>query len=556
MNSSENLRSRLKKIDHRSYPAYKDLQGGYEFPFYQLFIDHVQGDPFAAPSKLHLFVPHKNSHFPKEYYGTIPRRIALQDYLTRLFHKNISSAARAKGSGKSGLLSVSRCGQEILERSACQITSDGILLRFEAGFPAAGRTVLSSELEKMLFQIVPDCARQSLIYSNLSDRELHSAITLADDQEYLRECLIKNHLAAFVANGSILPRESGASSRPMKNAIPFQSPKSLELTFSLPSGKKISGMGIPDGITLIAGGGYHGKSTLLKALELGVYNHIRGDGREYVITRNDAVKLRAEDGRAVLHTDISPFINHLPNNISTTDFSTEDASGSTSQAAAMTEAIESGSRLLLIDEDTSATNFMVRDFLMQAVISRDKEPITPFVERIRPLYEQNQVSTILVAGSSGSYFYCADTILEMNCYQIHDITEKVRNICREYPSGKIIPTTYHAPSFNRHICAGKVEHKHGEIKTKCFGTDSFSIAHTTVDLKFVEQLIDPEQIQALAFYTKRLIHLLEKPAFQKMTVLELTEKLLSENIFEKHSSAAFVRKQDLLSCISRCRIFH
>ena len=556
MKSSESLRTTLKKIDHRSYPAYKELKGTYDFHLYQLSIDHVQGDPFAAPSRLHVSIRHETAGFPKEYYQTDARRIALCDYLTRTFSRSLSQVSRAKGSGKSGLLSVSRCGQEILERSACQIQKDGILLRFEAGFPAAGRTILAGELEKMLFQIVPECVKKSLILEHLPKEKVQSVLALADDQEFIRSELPKRNLAAFVANGSILPRQSGASSLPMKQAIAFFSPERLLTTFDLPSGKRISGMGIPCGITLIAGGGYHGKSTLLKALELGVYNHISGDGREYVITREDAVKLRAEDGRVVLHTDISPFINHLPNDLPTNDFSTEDASGSTSQAAAMSEAMESGSRLLLIDEDTSATNFMVRDSLMQTVISHDMEPITPFVERITPLYQENQISTILVAGSSGSYFYCADTILQMDCYKISDITEKVKKICAEHPNEQIFPAPYHAPSFQRHLKVRKLERKHGEIKTKCFGTDSFSIGRTEVELKFVEQIIDSEQIQAFAYYMKILADWLEKPACQNLTVTELTDQLLKEPIFEQHPSAAFVRKQDLLACISRCRIFY
>lgn len=71
-------------------------------------------------------------------------------------------------------------------------------------------------------------------------------------------------------------------------------------------------MGIPEGVTLIVGGGFHGKSTLLQALERGVYHHIAGDGREMVITRQDAVKVRAEDGRNIEKVNISAFINNLP----------------------------------------------------------------------------------------------------------------------------------------------------------------------------------------------------------------------------------------------------
>ena len=200
----------------------------------------------------------------------------------------------------------------------------------------------------------------------------------------------------------------------MKHSVPFISPESLRITMNLPHKGKIIGMGIPQGITLIVGGGYHGKSTLLNALELGVYNHIAGDGREYVITDNTALKLRSEDGRSIKDVDISLFINDLPNKKNTHCFSTADASGSTSQAAGIIEGMEAGSKVFLLDEDTSATNFMVRDTFMQEIISREKEPITPFLERAQKLYTIAGISTLLVAGSSGAFFHIADTIIQMD----------------------------------------------------------------------------------------------------------------------------------------------
>ncbi len=258
---------------------------------------------------------------------------------------------------------MTRCGQEVLERTACEITEQGITARFFVGFPANGRTINAGELEKIFFEFLPVCVEKAFLYRNLSGKELEKVIFLAEDQAFIRRELEKRSLAAFVSDGSVLPRESGISARPMKNSVLFSSPESLRVTLDLPHKGQITGMGIPKGITLIVGGGYHGKSTLLNALELGVYNHISGDGREYVITDATAQKLRSEDGRFVKDVDISLFINDLPNKKDTRCFSTEDASGSTSQAAGIVEAMEAGSKVLLLDEDTSATNFMVRDAL-------------------------------------------------------------------------------------------------------------------------------------------------------------------------------------------------
>ena len=268
-----------------------------------------------------------------------------------------------------------------MERTACTVqekTGD-ITVRFEVGFPANGRTINARGLIKILYDFLPVCVEKTLYYNRLDQQQVQKVMELSVDQEYIRTHLEEYNLVAFVADGSILPRESGVSQRPMKGAVPFRSPESVKVEMNLPHKGKITGMGIQKGVTLIVGGGYHGKSTLLKALEAGVYPHIAGDGREYVVTDPTAMKIRAEDGRSIRHTDISMFINDLPNGKDTVTFDTEDASGSTSQAANVVESIEAGAKTFLIDEDTSATNFMVRDELMQQVIHRDMEPITPFI---------------------------------------------------------------------------------------------------------------------------------------------------------------------------------
>ena len=436
MKSLEDLKELLERIDHRGYPAYKDIRGRYQFGGYVLSINHVQGDPFASPSKVSVEVQGKVSGFPKSLYINSCRRIALQDELLRQFgHQAEKAAFKAKGSGKSGLISVSRCSQEILERSACEInpSSGDILLRMEVGLPANGRTINGREAVKIFFELIPVCVQKSLYYRSLDKRRLEKIAELADDQDYIRHILPERNLCAFVADGAVLPRESGISQKPMRGAVTFKAPESLAVTMNLPYGGNIRGMGIPKGVTLIVGGGYHGKSTLLEALERGVYNHIMDDGREYVITNDTAVKIRAEDGRSIRGIDISMFINGLPNGKNTEHFETDDASGSTSQAANVIEAMEAGSRVFLIDEDTSATNFMIRDELMQSVVGRESEPITPYIDRLRELYENYGISSIIVAGSSGSYFHKADHIIQMRQYIPEEITNFAKVKAAEYP---------------------------------------------------------------------------------------------------------------------------
>ena len=501
MKSAEDLKQLLFQINRKSYPAYKDTRGAYAFPGYILSIDHVQGDPFAAPSRLSIKVSGTQAGFPETLYHTKETRIALQDYLIRQFHQKIEKFNfRAKGSGKSGLISITRCQQEILERTACSLNSStgDLTIRLEVGFPANGRTINSQELIKILFDFLPVCVRESLYYRNLDAKVLKQVCQLAEDQTYIRSQLPLLGLTAFVANGSILPRESGVSPRPMKNGIPFISPASMEVTLDLPNHGPMKGMGIRKGITLIVGGGYHGKSTLLEALELGVYNHIAGDGREYVITESDAVKIRAEDGRSIKAADISLFINDLPNGKDTSCFYSEDASGSTSQAANVVEAMETGSRLLLIDEDTSATNFMIRDELMQRVVNRSQEPITPFIERVQWLAHEKEVSTILVAGSSGSYFHVADTVIQMDHYRPVDITAFAKKEAEVFPSIRPSSPEKSSPDYHRIVQPDPSFREDRRIKMKTMGVDGISVNHENIDLRYLEQLADPEQVNTLS----------------------------------------------------------
>lgn len=549
------FRTSIRGMDHKGYPAYKSLKGTYQFKNYQLEILHVQGDPFASPSSVAVKINGRNAAFPKEYYQQKHRRIALEDYLLRNFSKTLDSGShRAKGSGKSGMIAASHPGQEILERTGCRVSQDGsVLFRFVVGFPARGRTIDAREMEKIFFDILPPVVEQCGFYASCDKEKIEETIALADDQYEIRRQLVQKGLVAFVADGAVLPRESGISERPMKAAIAFKSPESLRVTLDLPHRGKISGMGIKEGITLIVGGGYHGKSTLLKTLEKSVYPHIAGDGREYVATLDCAMKIRAEDGRSVCNEDISLFIKDLPNGKDTTHFSTLDASGSTSQAANTIEAIEAGSSLLLIDEDTSATNFMIRDRLMEQVIAPGEEPIIPFIKRIRPLYEEQKVSTILVVGSCGAFFEMADTIIQMEQYLPRDITEKAKSVLSAN-SDKIRLDDELVLPKGRTIRIPKATERN---KIKVMGTDGFSLQHHPVDLRYLEQITDGEQMLALA---QILCYTLETFGQKQIAVPEYLDQIMSlleqkglEGLISGKTipNMAMPRKNEIAGCLNR-----
>ena len=543
------LKDKLESIHRKSYPAYKSLRGSYTFGDFVLSIDHVQGDPFAAPSSLHVELPLKKAGFPEKYLEKRHTKTALEDLILRSFSKALDQYSfKAKGSGKSGLISTSRPGPEVMRRTAVEFNNIALLVRFEVGFPANGRTINAQELEKILLEFLPQIVKTCLFYQSWEKAKIQACYELAENQQRIREVLEERKLVAFCANGSILPRKSGVSSQPLKDAIEFQSPESMEISIDLPFGNSIRGMGIPEGVTLIIGGGYHGKSTLLQALEQGVYNHVKGDGREYVITRADALKLRAEDGRAVSHLDLSLFIHDLPNGKDTHCFSTEDASGSTSQAAGVLEGMEAETSCFLIDEDTSATNFLVRDAFMQRVVSGDQEPITPFIARVRDLYEKVGISTILVAGSSGAFFHVADTIIQMDAYRPKDVKMSVEALLPEYPPADLCSNAepFTLPTEKRMFVMERKIKRHGRgereerIKTKVMGTDGFSIEHNIVDLRCVGQLIDTEQTAALAAILKHIV--------KKGSICMEMQELVAEinTLLKKKGMAAFV--EGALSC--------
>lgn len=558
MKGSMELKNELFKIDGKGYKAYKALEGRYDFKKYVLSIDHVQGDPFASPSRVRVIIDNKVAQIPEELFDNKNKEIAVCDFLTRLFSKNIrNQSEKIFGSGKSGLIEISRCPQEILERTAIIRNKSFFEARFYVGFPARGRSVLARELEKIIFNIIPNIVESTFIYENIDKLALINRVKLMEDQCFIRENLKEKGLVAFVANGSILPRESGISARPLRDGKKFVSPQALEVEFDTPNRGKIKGMGIPKGITLIVGGGYHGKSTLLKALELGIYNHIEGDGREFVITDESALKVRAEDGRAITSTDISLFINNLPNGKDTVKFNTENASGSTSQAANIIEAIEGKAKVLLIDEDTSATNFMIRDDIMQQLVVKEKEPITPFIDVAKSLYKRLGISTILVAGSCGDFFDIADLVIQMDCYEPYEVTTKAKELSR----GKISlrdDLDIHI-DFGRVLVKGSISEGPKGIKIKNLGKDGLSINKENIDLKSVEQIVDSEQINTIGMTIK---FIKDKYSGKDLTVEKIVdeiEKNLTKNLIGidntkgGNGSLAMPRKQEILCAINRLR---
>lgn len=510
MGDESELRRTLRRIDGRGYKAYRDLRGHTSLGDVELHVDHVQGDPFAAPSRMRVRVAQADARLPEALFDSRVRRVALEDFLARRVAEAAAAASARRGSGRSGLVAIDAGGQEVLERTAVRVGPGWVEARLAVGLPAAGRRVLGPEAEALLLDDLPRIARRGLLFASLSAAEAERFVDFAENHAALQAQLAERGLVAFLADGAVLPRASGASERPLvRGAVPLRAPEPLAVTLEIPRPgadaggapcRALRGLGIPVGVTLVVGGGYHGKSTLLRALERGVYPHVPGDGREQVATVPAAVKIRAEDGRRVAGCDIHAFVSDLPYERSTRRFESDDASGSTSQAANIVEAVEAGATALLLDEDTSATNFMVRDARMQALVRRDHEPITPFVDRVRELHESLGVSTVLVMGGCGDYFDVADTVIEMHEFQPRDATLEARRVAAEHPTARRSEARepLRAPA-GRVPEADSLDPSKGrrEVRIDVRGRDALGFGAETIDLRAVEQIADPSQVRAI-----------------------------------------------------------
>ena len=523
----KDLRIILNDIDSKGYKAYKRLKGSYQFSLFTLCIDHVQGDPFSTPSKIRIKIETSINSIPKNLSDNHYRKLALQDFLSRRVNIQITKKSNSRnGTGNSGVVFIDSGGQEVIERTALVIKENFIEARMQIGLPARSRRILSKEAIQIFFNDIPNIIEASLIWKNLNQEKCIEFVECIENYYSISAQLKEKNLVAFIANGSNLARESGVSQNPLKseNSILFKSPKTFETSFILPNPIKgdnhlILGMGIPEGITLIVGGGYHGKSTFLKSLERGVYPHIPNDGREYVVTRKEAVKIRSEEGRNIENVDIKPFINNLPNNIKTSSFCSENASGSTSQAANIIEALELGAQFLLIDEDTSATNFMFRDIRMQTLVPGRQEPITPYLDRITEFYEDFNISTILIMGGTGDYFEVADNIIKMESYVPYDVKHETSLIIKEHPSRRVTDNVIKIKKITQRVpkpfsINSLKSHKRMNIKAPrkavlLFGDDE-------IDLKYLDQLIEKSQTKAIGF----ALHLASKYISEKSNTLQ------------------------------------
>ncbi|WP_162048161.1 ABC-ATPase domain-containing protein [Vibrio taketomensis] len=542
----DQLIATLKKIEKQNYRAYQQIKGSFDFTDFTLFIDYVQADPFASASRVRAFRPWSLTGLEWLKDQSAAYQVAARDFIARKF---------AEFAKQETSVSIALSGQTVLDSTSVIFSEEGIELRFRVNLPAEGRSALGKKAINTLTFHLPKFIRRATIEREIDRAALEHHCQIIEDQECLREQLESNNLIAFVADGSVLPRFAGNCDLPMKDAVPFIAPETLAVTLNTPNQGDIRGMGVPKGITLIVGGGFHGKSTLLTAIERSIYNHIPGDGRERIVTNQNSMKIRAEDGRCVHNLNLSNYINHLPMGKDTSDFSTQDASGSTSQAAWLQESIESGAVGLLIDEDTSATNFMIRDERMQALVSKGDEPITPLVDRIGQLRDDLDISTIVVMGGSGDYLDVANTVIQMHDYQAVDVTEKAQQVIAQHPTQRNNEcetplVTFKPRSLNRNALQTIL--MDGKFRVSAKGTESLRFGKEFADISALEQLESASEVNSIGWLWFQLAQL---PGWSANPAKEVAQLLDGEwhKQMPAQGDLAKPRVLDVLAALNRMR---
>ncbi len=565
MPTSSDLRAAVRAIDGRDYGAYQDLRGTYAFDTFELEIAIVPKDPFAPPGTGVFRVRRRMDDLglATADVADATRSRATRDFLCRRFHaaaQRLSGGVR--GTGWSGLITVGEPGQAVLDRNAVVLDGDVVEVRAFVGLPGRGRRVQADLAETVLLGELPAIAA-SLPLDDDGRADLDHHLEVVEDAQALRGQLVEHGLVAFVADGAVLPRRSGIDDRPLATgAVPVTSPASLQVTLEAPHAGPIPGMGIPAGVTVIVGGGYHGKSTLLTALATGVHDHVPGDGRERAVSRPGAMVVRAAPGRPVAGVDIAAFIKGLPDGRDTTRFTTANASGSTSQAAAISEAIEGGCDLLLIDEDSSATNLLVRDARMQRLVEREDEPITVLLDRVRALHDDLGVSTVLVMGGSGDYLDVADHVIQLTRYAPSDVTEAARGVARALPTERR-PEAVDASGAprDRHPVGASIRtrNEHGKRSVRPLATDRLLLGGVEVDLRDVaDTLHERAQAHTLALALEALAERLTRGG---TALRAAVEQLLGEvaadglDVLDRDGRGvlAEVRALDLAAALNRVR---
>ena len=497
------LYQKIRTLNGKNYGLYKSLADKpWDFGDFALEFLHVQGDPYAPASRVVIKANLSMLGYAGEWGGEFERRLALSDFL----HRKLSRLVKEKYPEKDAAIVFDTAGPEMLVRNSLWIDNGELRACLQIKLPGDGRKIQAELAAEILTMVLPDLVSAGLYYNKSDESALQDYYRVLAERKEILSQLEARGLCAFVPDGAVLPRASGLSEMPLEGAVPFAAPEEMAVTLNV-CGREIRGMGITKGITVITGGAFHGKSTLLQALTRAVYPHIPGDGREGIVIDESALRVGVEDGRSVRGTDLSLFVRDLPGGVSTKNFNTLSASGSTSEAANLLEAMEAGSRTFLIDEDSSAVNFLIRDIRVRKLLGDDREPLIPLTDRIREISAQGY-SFILVAGACGDYLDLADNIVVMANYKAECAkTSSTASLASQQSMVAQRPfATYMQPLQKSVRPTSAVER---QVKVKLAGDTLLQIGFLVSDTSRLNTLVDRQQRFGAGFL---LLNLLQNAA--------------------------------------------
>ncbi len=504
---ADRLRDKLVVMNGKGVQVYRELAGAYRFDRFELYLESLDLDPAAPSCAARVRIDQAEAQVPPTLWDHPFGRIAAEDFLARTVRDAIHKHVRARWSGRITPLVIEAGEQAILPRTCCSVAEDFVEVRLTVALPAEGRKVLAKPAQALFFNELPGVVNAGLVWANLDAASGRRHCETYQDYLALREALDAHGLVAFVADGSVLPREPGSGDRPLRGTrfLPLRAPDELAVTITLPHRGPVRGLGVRRGVTVIAGAAFSGKSSLLAAIASGVHPHVPGDGRELVAAAPDAAMIRAEAGRRIEHVDVSAFIHRLPHRPDVRALSVERATGMLSMAAAVAEALEIGTHLLLFDEDDGAIMFLARDAAMRTLVPETSESITPLVDRVRALWETHGISSVIATGGLGEYLDVADTVIVMEGFQPLAATERARSLAagpRESRSleggqvGGLERPAFDLPLSRCPLSRGFSGMRGRGLRAELRGREVLALGRETVDLKPLIHLADDGQARA------------------------------------------------------------
>ena len=508
MKNKEELYGKIEQVNLKGHGDLQQLLGDYDFSRYVLKILRIEEPVETQLSMLIVRVPQLIAGFPQDLIQTPVGRTALEDLIARKVADEIEKTASYDTAGISRRrLYFTRPGQKILPRSSLVVTEEYVEARIYFRPPMQDDKIMGSDLKELFFGMLPRIANSALIYCNLHEGEAERCVNSMSDADHIRRLLPTRGWVSFVAEQSHLCRVNHGDTPDMHRTQTLRVDDALAKSLDLPKAGAVRGFGVPSGLTVILGDAYSGRVELMRAMSAGIYNHVRGDGREQVITVPDAVYLKAEAGRSVRRVDLSAFLRDAGDENSPV-FSSPNADVFASEAAATVEALEAGARALLFDESDSSPEFLARDPRLAGLTPPAEQRITPLSAIARRMVDQLGVS-VVVAGTVTvtDFIPVADTVLRIANFKVYDVTKEAKKLVTAVPAPSAPINVASMVERSRSIVPSSIDPSAGRSDFLIEADDIHSLrfGREKIDLSSVEQLADVDQTRTIGrilYYAK------------------------------------------------------